>query len=86
MVAVVYASYRGRCMCAVLMQNASAATSLVCVIRSLILELMWVSHAAVGDVILGAGETSGVLDKSCRRFRLGASDALGYDAEKCDPL
>lgn len=39
-----------------------------------------------GDIIIGCGEVSGPLNKANRRLRLGASDALGYDASCCDPL
>lgn len=39
-----------------------------------------------GEVILGLGEASGSLDRHHRRHRLRPGDALGYDAERCDPL
>jgi alpha-glucosidase len=38
------------------------------------------------EVILGLGEASGPLDRHHRRFRLRPGDALGYDAERADPL
>lgn len=38
------------------------------------------------EVYLGLGEASGPLDRHHRRFRLWPGDALGYDAERSDPL
>ena len=32
------------------------------------------------------GEKSGALDRAGRRFRMDCVDAMGYDAEKSDPL
>lgn len=38
------------------------------------------------DVYYGFGEKSGDANKHGRRLRMGATDALGYDAETSDPL
>ena len=38
------------------------------------------------EVVLGLGEVSGALDRHARRYRLRPGDALGYDAERGDPL
>ena len=38
------------------------------------------------ELYLGLGEVSGTLDRHHRRYRLRPSDALGYDAERSDPL
>jgi alpha-glucosidase len=38
------------------------------------------------EVFLGLGEASGGIDRHHRRHRLRPSDALGYDAERSDPL
>ena len=39
-----------------------------------------------GDRLYGLGEKSGPLERSLRRFRMSQIDALGYNAEKSDPL
>jgi alpha-glucosidase len=39
-----------------------------------------------GDCFFGLGEKSGELDKSGRRWRMDCVDAMGYDAERSDPL
>lgn len=39
-----------------------------------------------GDQFFGLGETTGALDKAGRRYRMDCHDALGYDAERSDPL
>ena len=39
-----------------------------------------------GDRFFGLGEKSGALDKAGRRFRMDCLDAMGYDAERSDPL
>ena len=38
------------------------------------------------EVFLGVGEASGGIDRHHRRHRLRPTDALGYDAERSDPL
>ena len=39
-----------------------------------------------GDRFFGLGEKSGLLDKGGRRWRMDCVDAMGYDAERSDPL
>jgi alpha-glucosidase len=39
-----------------------------------------------GERYYGLGERSGAMDRAGRRFRLSNLDALGYDAERSDPL
>ena len=39
-----------------------------------------------GDKFFGLGEKTGTLDKAGGRYRMDCNDALGYDAERSDPL
>ena len=39
-----------------------------------------------GERYFGLGERSGAMDRAGRRFRLANLDAMGYDAERTDPL
>ena len=39
-----------------------------------------------GDAYFGCGERSGALNRAGRRFDLRCVDAMGYDAERSDPL
>ena len=39
-----------------------------------------------GDKFYGLGEKSGCLERGGRRFRMDCVDAMGYDAERSDPL
>lgn len=43
-------------------------------------------QAEPGERLFGFGEPSGALDKAGRRLRVGATDAMGYDARSSDPL
>lgn len=39
-----------------------------------------------GEYVFGLGDKGGLLNKSGRAFRIETADAMGYDAEKSDPL
>ncbi|GMA38630.1 alpha-glucosidase [Mobilicoccus caccae] len=48
-----------------------------------------VAHAVQrrpGERVLGLGEKAGPLDRAGRRYEMRALDAMGYDAERTDPL